>query len=55
MLSIDIAEVESFCLGTKSIPDKAAKELEDFVDWSLELSDTHTKRELAKKHLNKPD
>jgi hypothetical protein len=55
MLNIDIAEVESFCLGTKPIPDKAAKELEDFVDWSLELSDTHTKRELAKKHLNKPD
>jgi hypothetical protein len=54
MLNIDIAEVESFCLGTKPIPDKAAKELEDFVDWSLELSDTHTKRELAKIHLNKP-
>jgi hypothetical protein len=55
MLDIDIAEVESFCLGTEPIPDKAAKELEDFVDWSLELSHTETKRELAKKYLNKPD
>jgi len=55
MLNIDIEEVEAFCLGTKPIPEKLAKELEDFVDWSFELSHTETKRELAKKHLNKSD
>ena len=55
MLNIDIEEVEAFCLGTKQIPEKLAKELEDFVDWSFELSHTETKRELAKKHLNKSD
>ncbi|MDD3293631.1 MAG: hypothetical protein PHG20_02980 [Geobacteraceae bacterium] len=53
MLNIEIEEVEAFCLGTKQIPDKLAKELEDFVDWSFELSHTETKRELAKKHLNR--
>ena len=55
MLNIDIEEVEAFCLGTKQIPEKLAKELEDFVDWSFELSHTETKRELAKKYLNKSD
>jgi hypothetical protein len=54
MLNIDVAEVEAFCLGTKPIPDKLAKELEDFADWSCELSHTETKRELAKIYLNKP-
>jgi hypothetical protein len=54
MLNIDIAEVEAFCHGTKPIPEKLANEFEDFVDWSLELSHTETKRELAKKYLNKP-
>ena len=55
MLNIDVAEVEAFCLGTKPIPDKVAKELEDFADWSCELSHTETKRELARKYLSKPD
>jgi hypothetical protein len=55
MLNIDIEEVETFCLGTKPIPEKLAKELEGFVDWSFELSHTETKRELAKKYLNKSD
>ncbi len=55
MLNIDIEEVEAFCLGTKQIPEKLAKELEDFVDWSFELSHTETKRELAKEYLNKSD
>lgn len=55
MLRIDIADVEAFCVGTKSIPENLAKELEDFVDWSFELSHTETKRELAKKYLNKPE
>jgi len=55
MLNIDIEEVEAFCLGTKPIPEKLAKELEDFVDWSFELSHTETKRELAKKYLNNSD
>ena len=55
MLNIDIEEVEAFCLGTKPIPEKLAKELEDFVDWSFELSHTETKRELAKKYLSKSD
>lgn len=55
MLNSDIEEVEAFCLGTKPIPEKLAKELEDFVDWSFELSHTETKRELAKKYLNKSD
>ena len=55
MLNIELSEVEAFCLGTTTIPDKLAKELEDFVDWSFELSHTETKRELAKKYLNKPE
>ena len=55
MLNRELSEVEAFCLGTTTIPDKLAKELEDFVDWSFELSHTETKRELAKKYLNKPD
>ena len=48
MLNIDIEEVEAFCLGTKQIPAKLSKELEDFVDWSFELSHTETKKDLAK-------
>jgi hypothetical protein len=48
MLDIDIEEVEVFCLATKKIPEKLAKELEDFVDWSFELSHTETKKDLAK-------
>jgi hypothetical protein len=55
MLNSEIEDVEAFCLGTKQIPEKLAKELEDFVDWSFELSHTETKRELAKKYLNKSD
>jgi plasmid maintenance system antidote protein VapI len=55
MLNIDIEEVEAFCLGTKQISEKLAKELEDFVDWSFELSHTETKRDLAKKYLNRSD
>lgn len=55
MLNTDLSDVEAFCLGTKPVPDKMAKELEDFVDWSFELSHTETKRELAKKYLNKAD
>ena len=55
MLDIDIEKVEAFCLGTEPIPDKVAKELEAFVDWSFEVAHTETKRELAKKYLNKPD
>jgi len=42
MLNIDIEEVEAFFLGTKQIPEKLAKELEDFVNWSFELSHTET-------------
>jgi hypothetical protein len=55
MFNIDVAEVEAFCLGTKPVPDKLAKELEDFADWSCELSHTYTKKELAKKHLRQLD
>lgn len=55
MLNIDIEGVEAFCLGTKPIPEKLATELEDFVDWSFELSHTETKRELAKQYLNKSE
>jgi hypothetical protein len=53
MLHIDLSDVQAFCLGTKPIPDNMAKGLEEFVDWSFELSHTETKRELAKKYLNK--
>jgi hypothetical protein len=55
MFNMDVAEIEAFCLGTKPVPDKLAKELEEFADWSCELSHTYTKRELAKKHLSQPD
>jgi hypothetical protein len=55
MFNIDVAEVKAFCLGTKPVPDKLAKELEEFADWSCELSHTYTKKELAKKHLSRPD
>jgi hypothetical protein len=54
MFNIDMADVEAFCLGIKPVPDKLAKELEEFADWSCELSHTYTKRELAKKHLSQP-
>lgn len=52
MLRVDITDVEAFCRGTKDIPDTLAKELEDFADWSSELSHTTTKRELAQVYLN---
>lgn len=52
MLNIELSEVEAFCRDTKPIPDKLAKELEDFVDWSCEVSHTETKRDLAEKYLN---
>jgi hypothetical protein len=55
MFNIDVAEVEAFCLGTKPVPDKLANDLELFADWSCQLSHTETKRELAKKYLNRPD
>ncbi len=55
MLSIDVAEVEDFCNGSKPIPQKVADELEAFADWTCELSHTETKRELAKKYLSKSE
>jgi hypothetical protein len=55
MFNIDVAEIEAFCLGTKPVPDKLMNDLELFADWSCEVSHTYTKRELAKKYLNKPD
>jgi hypothetical protein len=55
MFNIDVAEVESYCLGTKLIPDKVAHDLEQFADWSSELSHTAVKRELAKQYLNRPE
>ena len=55
MFNIDVAEVEAYCLGTKSVPDKLMNDLELFADWSCEVSHTKTKRELAKKYLNQPD
>lgn len=53
MFNIDVADVEAYCLGTKAVPDKIANDLEAFADWSCEVSHTETKRELAKKYLNK--
>jgi len=53
MLRISLEDVEAFCYGSKDIPEKLAKELEDFADWSCEVSHTETKRDLAKKYLNK--
>lgn len=38
MFNIDVAEIEAFCLGAKPVPDKLAKDLEEFADWSCELS-----------------
>ena len=55
MLSIDVTEVEEFCLGRKIVPDKIANDLESFADWCCELSHTETKRELAKTYLNRSD
>jgi len=55
MFNIDVAEVDAYCLGTKDVPDKIARDLEAFADWSCEVSHTETKRELAKIHLNKPE
>jgi len=55
MLNIDIAEVEAFCLGTIPIPDKVAHDLEQFADWSSELSHTSVKKELARHYLNRPE
>jgi len=53
MFNIDVEEVEGFCIGTIKVPDKVARDLELFADWSCEVSHTYVKRELAKKHLNK--
>jgi len=53
MFNIDVTEVEAYCLGTKAVPDKIANDLEAFADWSCEVSHTETKRELAKKYLNR--
>jgi hypothetical protein len=55
MFNTDVAEIEAFCLGTTPVPDTLAKELEEFADWSCELSHTYTKRDLAKKHLSQTD
>lgn len=54
MFDIEVAEVEAYCLGTKEVPTKIASDLEAFADWSCEVSHTETKRDLAKKYLNKP-
>ena len=55
MFNIDVAEVEAFCLGTKPVPDKLMNDLELFADWSCEVSHTYTKKELAKKYLNRAE
>lgn len=55
MFNIDVTEVEAFCLGTKSVPEKLANDLEMFADWSCVASHTDTKRELSKKYLNQTD
>ncbi|MHC1698014.1 MAG: hypothetical protein AB9919_08180 [Geobacteraceae bacterium] len=55
MFNIDLAEVEAYCLGTKPVPDKIACDLEEFADWSCEVSHTETKRELAKIYLSQID
>jgi hypothetical protein len=55
MFNIDVAEIEAFCLGTKQVPDRLAKDLEEFADWSCELSHTYTKRDLAIKYLSQTD
>jgi len=52
MLNIDASDVTDFCLGKKPVPDKVAKELELFADWSNEVGDTTTKKQLAKEHLS---
>lgn len=51
MLNNDYSDVEDFCLGKKPIPHKVANELELFADWSNEVGDTTTKKQLAKLHL----
>ena len=53
MFNIEVAEVDAYCLGTKAVPNNIASDLEAFADWSCEVSHTETKRELAKKYLNK--
>jgi hypothetical protein len=55
MFNIDVAEVEAFCIGSKSVPDMLANDLELFADWTCELSHTYTKKELAKKYLSQTD
>jgi len=55
MFNIEVAEVDAYCLGTKNVPNKIASDLEAFADWACEVSHTETKRELAKRYLNKPE
>ena len=53
MLRVSLEDVEAFCEGTQEMPEALAQELEDFADWSCELSHTETKRDLAKIYLNR--
>jgi plasmid maintenance system antidote protein VapI len=50
-LNIDLAEVEDFCLGRKPVPVKVADNLELHADWSMEVGDARSKKELEKNIL----
>ncbi len=55
MLHVEVAMVEDFCSGSKPVPEKLAEELELFADWASEVGDTKVKKDLAKKHLGRPE
>ncbi len=55
MFGIEVASVDAFSLGLKPIPEKIARDLEEFADWSSVASHTEVKKELARKHLNQSD
>ena len=52
-LNIELEDVEAFCLGRKPVPERVADNLELFADWSMEVGDAMSKKELAKKYLGR--
>ncbi len=48
-LNIGLAEVDDFCV--EAVPTRTWRHLESFADWSMEVGDARSKKELAKKYL----
>ena len=50
-LNIEVPDVEDYWSRKRPVPDKVAENPELYADWSIEVGDTRSKKEQAKKYL----